>query len=893
MWKLNYFIVLLCVVSSSSSLANNVSQKYDAECSKGITFWCEHLMNAKKCNAVDFCIKTVWENHLVKIDSNPLCDDCKDWVKQARDLLERKETANAIIRTLAWSCALCPDTNGRTKCRQIISNNVMEILKLLDSRMNPDAICSAIHFCNNREFTKIFEKAFELESQQKLQQKPRQKLLPFTCGQCNHIGSVLGEKLANANHDDMLEGVLKVCGQMSSFSDACSNLVFKNFNDIYQQLPKLITKEKLCHSSCSQHYQNHEGIVDISPAFDNPNIPCELCEQLMLHLREVLIANTTEIEFKNILEGFCNQMPSIAQECVSLADQYYDSIYQYLVNGLDANKTCVMIGICSHKLDSYNAPAMPLLSSEFFPVPEVDSIEVHIVTQDSSINLHKDGRLCTACEYTMNLVHIEMNKNGVQENILKKVRAECKKLPAYVRQCEDLIDTFGDQIMNAIYQGTNPRLVCPLIKMCPPNLNFQYLQETAVDEKPTCPFCLFAMQEVRDLVSSNASKTNVEKVLDQLCTHLSDKLKSQCIEFVNEYSSEVVDMILANFTPQEACVFIKLCSQEKPKLKRFSMAGIFNENHSDEMIDFDDDDNNNSKLLDNPQCDLCKAVIKLIEQRVIDIKSKDEIRRELENSCSHLKRFSKECKAFVDKYSDRIVDLVSKELAPENVCKELIFCVTEEKVDMQDYDVGLDIFAKSFSESAEVSEDLEVTGTSCIICEFIMTKIDEELNDKQKDEDIKHIIKNVCSKMPSTVSKQCNQFIDYYFDMIIVLIETTKPSEMCKELKLCPKSNEELENQLVEIKGDIYTCAVCRGAVESLDSIIEDPQVDVKLENLEEKICEKFAGKFKEKCHNLTNTYGTLIINLLKNIAESDQICYKLNLCASDEKNNTGMARFY
>lgn len=34
------------------------------------------------------------------------------------------------------------------------------------------------------------------------------------------------------------------------------------------------------------------------------------------------------------------------------------------------------------------------------------------------------------------------------------------------------------------------------------------------------------------------------------------------------------------------------------------------------------------------------------------------------------------------------------------------------------------------------------------------------------------------------------------------------------------------------------------------------------------------------QCHDLANTYGLYIINLLKNITESDQICYKLELCS-------------
>lgn len=51
------------------------------------------------------------------------------------------------------------------------------------------------------------------------------------------------------------------------------------------------------------------GIVDIGD-----DLPCKLCEQLVGHLKDLLVANTTEIEFKQVLEGFCKQTKSFASE---------------------------------------------------------------------------------------------------------------------------------------------------------------------------------------------------------------------------------------------------------------------------------------------------------------------------------------------------------------------------------------------------------------------------------------------------------------------------------------------------------------------------------------------------------------------------------------------------
>lgn len=457
------------------------------------------------------------------------------------------------------SCQLCPYDDGRNKCKQIIEENVNEIFKLLNSAMNPDAVCSAIHLCNNPKFTDMFNHP-EMN-------KKNNELLPFTCGQCNVIGSYLEKKFKHLNHDEVLEGTLRFCGETSSFSDSCSNVVLKNFDDIYAHLHNKITRQNLCHATCEGHNQYSEGIVDIEPTFVNGEVPCRLCEQLMLHLRELLIANTTEIEFKNVLEGFCTQISAITDECISITEEYYDKIYKFLESGLDSSKTCVMIGVCSGK--TYKSPSMPLLSGEAF-----SPLNNKPIYDENSIKLQGDGKWCTACEYAMNLIHEEMGKNTVEDKIIEYARKSCKVLPRYVKQCEDTMDTFGDEIANAIYHSTDPRLICPAVKMCPPNIDIDSLEKNARGEKPTCSFCLFAIQEIKDVIRSNNTRDNIEKALDKLCDHLSQNLKSQCVSFVSAHSADVIDMMLANFTPQEACVFIKLCNKNEPVKRRVDIVKI-------------------------------------------------------------------------------------------------------------------------------------------------------------------------------------------------------------------------------------------------------------------------------------------------------------------------------
>lgn len=213
----------------------------------------------------------------------------------------------------------------------------------------------------------------------------------------------------------------------------------------------------------------------------------------------------------------------------------------------------------------------------------------------------------------------------------------------------------------------------------------------------------------------------------------------------------------------------------------------------------------------------------------------------MEQSCDRLKKFNKKCKEFVDKYSDKIVDLIEQELEPEQVCHEINFCVTADRLEYQDYDFGLDvlIMAEENTQNTDVDE-----APQCIVCEFVIAKIEEQMKNKNFTDHYKLVIKTICSKMPQTISKECNQFIDYYYDVIVDLIIFTKPSDMCADMKLCSAKVDQVTEMM---KKDLYKCAICRGVVETLDTIMEDPYTDTNLENLEDKLCEKFAGKFKSK----------------------------------------------
>lgn len=58
-------------------------------------------------------------------------------------------------------------------------------------------------------------------------------------------------------------------------------------------------------------------------------------------------------------------------------------------------------------------------------------------------------------------------------------------------------------------------------------------------------------------------QANIENALNKLCNHLPKSLIEQCTDFVKAYSKELIEMLLADLTPQEVCVYLKLCDATK------------------------------------------------------------------------------------------------------------------------------------------------------------------------------------------------------------------------------------------------------------------------------------------------------------------------------------------
>lgn len=299
----------------------------------------------------------------------------------------------------------------------------------------------------------------------------------------------------------------------------------------------------------------------------------------------MLVANTTEAEFKKVLDGLCKQTGTFKNECESLADQYFQQIYETLKNDLDPENACFMIGICPKglQLEAEAAiPIRPLVPNEHllkkkklvlgedephFTDEQIQSFQLpkdRLILDFDTITIEqhvgrKNPQFCTLCEYFLHFVQDALASPKNEENIKNTVLNSCHKLPTALQgECQEFVDTYGDAVIALLIQDLDPASICPRLSLC--------TSATPVKADGKCPLCLFMVQDLEDKLRYNKTKANIEKELHAVCYKLRDDLRAECVDLVNTYTAELVDKLANDFSPHDICSYLKVCPDQEMDL---------------------------------------------------------------------------------------------------------------------------------------------------------------------------------------------------------------------------------------------------------------------------------------------------------------------------------------
>lgn len=830
------------------------------ECTYGPGYWCSTLKTAAKCKAVNHCIQTTWETQYYPEDNDDICTICKNMVKEARDTLESNITLDELKQVFYGSCQLLPLKIVKNECKKLSDEFIPELVDTLASQMDPNVVCTVSGLCNNERIDELLRNSENKQLEVSTEYSDCQK-----CAIAMDKGEDLVQKMSR---DDLLNKVLMMCGELSSYSDACSSIVLRYNNEIYNGFKNYFSIRNVCMLSgmCpasfqpyADDYEESKGLlmdVEINNAGErgriqksykkkkvSDDLTCEFCESMVKHLRDILVANTTEEQFLDVLTGLCKQTRSFSQECLEMVNNNYGRVYQFLLTELNGKVLCSIIGICPNTRysEDYIAPRYPLIPVELLQTeasnsftekekvvvdeqpPKVKDIKkstVDIFTQQMhfvvNVDMPTDKTACFLCQSILNYVQQVVTDPKSEEEIRSALEKSCLIVPSsYESQCKQFIDQYGDAFISLIAQEVDPSIICPELKLCPAT-DLSIITNKDSESIPECSMCIIFMSALESDISNNNTEAELKNTLEKLCTKLPTNWKAKCSDFVTNNLESILDMLIAQIPPQEICVLLNICT---PKTISDSAANEIESNmiatsglvtvvlpgyNMGQLLA------NNYKMLEEPKiptpfCLVCTVVMKYLNSEIEDKSNQDEIEKVMNSVCRILPNVEEsECEIFIYTNYRQIINALKIGTNPAIACMALMVC--EEVIDETKYNIEKmsEVMQPTTTKPVELD-----TSSECTVCEAFVSVFNDRLNNKSVNIDEIDLME-LCYEVDIKHKEQCLEMINSYNQTFKNLYHQLPTWMMCEKMSLCSKNKSVAVNKLNNtecLKGFNYWCA--------------------------------------------------------------------------------------
>merc|ERR1711894_657720 len=121
----------------------------------------------------------------------------------------------------------------------------------------------------------------------------------------------------------------------------------------------------------------------------------------------------------------------------------------------------------------------------------------------------------------------------------------------------------------------------------------------------------------------------------------------------------------------------------------------------------------------------------------------------LDSLCTYLpSSIGGECKNFVDTYTDLIIEMLTNDVTPKELCTELRLCSSA----VEDYEDIEDVVEYDSSEEEEELEDRPY----CPMCEYIVGELDRYMTDNRTEEYIQETVEQILICLAPKSSKNAS-----------------------------------------------------------------------------------------------------------------------------------------
>jgi len=475
------------------------------QCARGPPYWCQNVKTASLCGAVSHCQQNVWNKPQMK--SVP-CNLCKEVLIVVEQLLKDNATEAEVLQYLEKACQLIPEESVATECKDIVDNYYPILLGILTGELeDPSVVCGAMGLCVSQQAA----------------------LAQYKEIQSNNIPEV-------------------------DLSQQASPFLLNVPQLLYPQEP---------------------------PKEEGPKSENDVCEDCVKFLTDVQKEAQSNSSFVNTMieriEKQCDDLgPGMADLCREYVSQYAPLLVQQLLSMEQQPKDiCIHVGFCpAAKMSS---PMWKLEPSKVVPPKTVPALKMVPATKVEPVPAKptkvmvraRDSPQCAICEFVMKQVEDMLEDETTEEEVIHAVEKVCTVLPSTLTaQCKDLIEAYGQAIIELLVQQADPKTVCTVLGLCKDARRafVAVIDQAAFKAGGFCDVCKMAIRYVDGILEQNATEAQIEDAVRKVCNFLPDQFKDECDQLVEQYEPMLVQLLLQMLDPDFVCMKLGACPEARHRL---------------------------------------------------------------------------------------------------------------------------------------------------------------------------------------------------------------------------------------------------------------------------------------------------------------------------------------
>jgi len=513
--------------------------------------------------------------------------------------------------------------------------------------------------------------------------------------------------------------------------------------------------------------------------------------------------------------------------------------------------------------------------------------------------IEDNSEICDECKEMVAQARAQLLTNETQEEIKEVLEGTCRiyfPIKFIAKECIKIVDEYLPDYIDMLASRMDPLQVCTVARLCnnaklvakAEKYKEDLFNDVTIDKivsystisrwkadamaTDTCTDCTKFATEFKDKLSG-MSRDELEQYLNNVCEEAGGNVKDGCKMLVSTYIQQIY-VFIQSVNPSEICKFVGMCSE----LLVGQTAPWRNKN--------------------DQECEFCEALVQNVRSMIIANSTEEEVKEALLNLCNNLGSLKDICTQNINQYFDVIYHYLTDELDPQLVCTALGLCKQVPMVNLlpaynmaelneipiskvqitplepaKDRSDGLIRVSLSKDTSSIRKQMCVGNQETCILCEYALHELQNELQDNKTEENIKKKVEGLCTHLPQTIVQSCENFVEIYGDQLIALLsQDIDPATVCVKIRLCDKP------KAVDLR--FPKCESCELILDYLIKALSIDRIQKLIVNDLDKICEVVPSRDREYCTSMIDTYGPYLIQLITELSnDGGKVCQALDLC--------------